>query len=333
VRADRLHAARLAARFALPPAVSLAAHLAILAVLVSVASAITPRPPVAPGTAVATIRLDPPRPEESRRVLEPSPEPPEFDQSVRAPGVSVEAPVLESSAFVDASTPLAREGETVAGAGRSPGALSPADAPPPIGAAFAGLRARRAASVVFVVDASGSMVTSLPLVLADLSRSIAALTPRQRFQVVLFREPVSGGGARTEMFGIEGMGLVRARARTRADVSAWLGSVAAGGRSNPMDGLRAALALRPDVVFVLARSYRRGGGAEEAQWGAPLAGVLAELDRLNPRTAATGARRTVIKAIQFIDDDPSGVLRAIAEAHGDGEGSYRVLTLEEIARR
>jgi hypothetical protein len=41
----------------------------------------------------------------------------------------------------------------------------------------------------------------------------------------------------------------------------------------------------------------------------------------------------VIKALQFIEDDPTGTMRAIADLHGDGEGSYRIVKpLETPAR-
>jgi hypothetical protein len=41
----------------------------------------------------------------------------------------------------------------------------------------------------------------------------------------------------------------------------------------------------------------------------------------------------VIKTIQFLEEDPTGVMRAIAERHGDGPGSYRVLTPRDLGIR
>ena len=45
-----------------------------------------------------------------------------------------------------------------------------------------------------------------------------------------------------------------------------------------------------------------------------------------------GQRRTVIKAIQFLEEDPTGTMQAIGEDHGDGPGSYAVLTLKALAK-
>jgi len=56
---------------------------------------------------------------------------------------------------------------------------------------------------------------------------------------------------------------------------------------------------------------------------------MAELDRLNPR-GLNGQRRATIKAIQFLEEDPTGTMQAIGEEHGDGPGSYTVLTLRAL---
>ncbi|MCA9300522.1 MAG: hypothetical protein KDA28_15735, partial [Phycisphaerales bacterium] len=60
------------------------------------------------------------------------------------------------------------------------------------GASFAGLRARKAASVVYVVDASGPMASSLSFVFDELRRSVARLGPSQTFQAIIFRDTGEG---------------------------------------------------------------------------------------------------------------------------------------------
>ena len=114
-------------------------------------------------------------------------------------------------------------------------------------------------------------------------------------------------------------------------VAQWLESVQPEGRSDPLVGLTAALQFQPDLVFLLTHSIRRSGGS--AEWGAGNAATLAALDKLNPVHAGAGLRPTVIKAIQFIDEDPTGLLQQIARLHGDGEGSYRVLSIAQINGR
>jgi hypothetical protein len=214
------------------------------------------------------------------------------------------------------------------------GALAGGDAA--IGVAFAGLSAQRTRSVVYVVDASGPMVTTLPQVLALLTRSVGDLLPTQRFSVVLFRD---SGGSPTgaEVFSPR---LLDATPRNQARLKDWLAGVRPGGRSNPLAGLRAALALKPQVVFLLTRSIERSGGG---QWEQGLAGILSELESLNPVDPATGRRRTAIKTIQFLEDDPTGIMSAIADRHGGPgesravggealEPGYRVLRPEELPK-
>ena len=46
-----------------------------------------------------------------------------------------------------------------------------------------------------------------------------------------------------------------------------------------------------------------------------------------------GRRRVVIKAIQFLEPDPTGTMPLIGEQHGDGPGSYSVLTLQALGAR
>lgn len=202
-----------------------------------------------------------------------------------------------------------------------------------IGATFAGLGARQASSVVYVVDASGAMVTSLKWVFRELERSVGALSSGQRFQVVLFRERPDGGIG-YEAFGGPSAKLVQATVANKSALSKWLASVRPSGRSNPLDGLKRALELDPDAVFLLSRSIRRSSGDKDTGvWGKGRDETLTELDRLNPRTGRAGRRRVLIKTIQFLEEDPTGTLQAIGTEHGDGPGSYRVLSLQDLGAK
>ncbi|MEQ8876000.1 MAG: hypothetical protein RIC49_06280 [Phycisphaerales bacterium] len=213
-----------------------------------------------------------------------------------------------------------------------------AQAPALDGASFAGVSASRASSVVYAVDGSGAMITSLPFVLEEVRRSVSALADDQRFAVVLFgrRAGDEGGGVRA--FPPEG--LRRATAGSKAELFGWLDSVRARGASNPLDGLLAAIDREPDVVFLLSRSIRRtdGSGARTrgGDWGPGREAILAELDRANPvRKSIFGppARPVQVKCVQFLEEDPTGVMRAIAREHGGGPGSYRLLPESELRRR
>lgn len=213
------------------------------------------------------------------------------------------------------------------------------------GATFAGMGAKRAAAIVYVVDASGAMISSLKFVLAELERSIRNLSSAQKFQVVLFRERNTDGGVSLyEVFSPragEGDRLLPATPANKAALREWLKTIIPTGRSNPLDGLRRGLGFDPDAVFLLSRSIRRSGGAAGdgtgasaigagagGVWGRGKAEILAELDKLNPRRGTQ--RRSVIKALQFLEEDPTGTMQAIGDEHGDGPGSYSVVTLQAL---
>ena len=186
------------------------------------------------------------------------------------------------------------------------GEASPAQAE-----AFAGLasKGQQASSVVFVVDASGPMVSTLPAVLRQVRLSVSRLLATQTFSVVLLGE-VEGDGAATRLFSDQ---LVAADSLYLSRLGVWLANATPRGRSNPLAGLRAAIAMRPQVVFVLSRSIARSVGGV---WDQGKATTLAELDTINPRDAVTGRRPTIIKTIQFLEPDPTGIMQAIADEHG-----------------
>lgn len=195
---------------------------------------------------------------------------------------------------------------------------------------FAGVQARRAHRVVYVVDASGPMASSLAFVKGELARSIGALEADQSFQVLFFREVTSGGGTSYVAFDSGGSSpqLIPATADVKRRFQAWLGTIRPAGRSNPEPALEESLRLGPDLVFVLSRRIKRTNLADAA---GETRQILASLDRLNPPDRLTGHRLVVIKTIQFLDDDPSGLLQAIGQTHGDGPDSYKLLTIGELS--
>ncbi len=192
------------------------------------------------------------------------------------------------------------------------------------GLTFAGLSADAAlaSSVVYVVDASAPMVSTLPWVVGEVERSVAGLLPTQRFNVVLFSErgqdSAAGASGAARAFS---PGLVDATSRQRAKLADYLRGQEAAGRSTPIAGLREAMKMKPRVVFVLARSIARTQGA---QWDQGNDAILSELETLNPIDPATGRRATVIKVIQFLDADPTGLLPRIAAMHGEPVGAGAV---------
>lgn len=197
--------------------------------------------------------------------------------------------------------------------------------PEPKPVSFAGLKSTRASRVIYVIDASGSMASTLAWAGKEVQHSVEGLDATQSFQVIVSRDV--GGASRPDFFaGFAGMAEPTPLNRRR--LAEWLDAVRAGGRSNPLTAINAAFALKPDLVILLTRSIKRTGGGE---WGAGVDATLEALEKLNPRESGQ-LRRVVIKAVQFLEDDPTGLLQEVARRHGDGPGSYRVMTLEEIGK-
>ena len=175
-------------------------------------------------------------------------------------------------------------------------------------ASFLGVSGSDVQRVVYCIDASGSMIRSLPMVLEHLGRSMAQLAPPQRFSVVFFQDneavPMPNFAA-----------LPLATADQKRAVLRWMHhEIVPRGRSNPLRALERALALKPDVIFLLSENITGAGPFEiEADR------LLAALDDQNP-VRSDGTRGTAIKCIQFLEEDVLGVLRHIAEVHGGPDG-------------
>ncbi|GAB4384939.1 MAG: hypothetical protein Kow0022_09110 [Phycisphaerales bacterium] len=315
-------------RLFVPSIASLVIHLTLLAIVlvatVTVASGPGKRPPltdiaIAPAQAVAPENPAEPEPAEagtpSGQILPPSVAP-------------VPTLTARSTGAVQAAVPsLPQPSSAVA-------SIAIEGAEPPRAVSFAGVTAQAAKRIVYVVDASGSMVSSYAFVRARLAQSISHLSPTQRFQVILVRGRPSGEPEVLTLPDSDRSSrdpLLRALPSVRERAIAWLRSIVVSGRSDPIIGLEKALTLDPppDVVFFLARGFQRSG--PNADWGQGVEATLRSLDRLNPPSRRTGLRPVVIKTIQFLDDDPTGLMKAIAEAHGDGPGSFRVLTADDLA--
>ena len=306
-------------RLLIPSAASAGVHLvlllAVLAATITVAGRGKPRPPLAEIAADAATET------ETRQPIHAPPSPRPVGGSGAAASLATPAAPLASRADGVVDSPLA--GAPVSASG----ALVRSEPEIARTVSFAGVQAQAARRIVYVVDASGSMVNSHAFVRARLIQSINRLSPTQRFTIILARTQQDVEGvARMPTAGRDP--LVRALPSNKAAAVEWMREVVVGGRSAPLEGLKEALTLepKPDLVFLLSRGFLRTGGA----WPG-VETALAELDALNPRSRRTGQRPVVVKTLQFLDDDPTGLMQAVGEAQGDGPGSFRVLTLDDLA--
>jgi hypothetical protein len=117
--------------------------------------------------------------------------------------------------------------------------------------------------------------------------------------------------------------LLRVDEDSRKQLATLVGNLQSDGASNPLTGLRLALSMKPDVVFLLTRGIRRSG----TSWGPGERQVMLALDEANPKDAS-GRRATTIRTIQFVAKDPSGLMDLIAKEHGGGTAT--VLTVADL---
>lgn len=320
---DRPSRAQRTTRWILPPAASIAVHAGLLIALTAV-------------TIEVTREKEPPRPERVT-LAAPAPTPPPSPtqpsatpiDTAQAPG-AIPAPA-EPAAVARALAEAAAPGpaRTAAPVQLTPAPvtdaiLAPANATSP-SVRFAEIDAAPARTVVFVVDASGAVASSFTFVREELLRAIDQLSPTQRFQVIVFPGPENSPPVTAP---INRGRLALATPAAKREVAQWMSTFRPRGQSKPLAGLRDALALKPDIVMLITRSIERTG--PDAAWGDGLHETLAELDALNP-TDRAGRRRSAIAAVQLLDEDPTGIMPAIAARHGQGVSDYRVVTANDLA--
>ncbi|MHC4991777.1 MAG: hypothetical protein ACYTGC_12430 [Planctomycetota bacterium] len=183
---------------------------------------------------------------------------------------------------------------------------------------FVGVSSTNARRIAYVIDASGSLISSLQVVIDEMRRSLQELTPRQEFSIIFFQQD------RALVLPPEGS-MRQGRHAEKVRALEWIDrNVIPNGNSNPLPALEAALRMKPDVIFLLSDNITGAGQYEIDQRE-----LLARLDELNPRVGRSQRRRTRINCIQFLDPDPLDTLRVIAREHG-GDDGFKFLDRAEL---
>ncbi len=177
--------------------------------------------------------------------------------------------------------------------------------------------------IVYVVDFSGSVTTVVDQIKRELKRSIAALKPTQSFNVIIFF--TTGGGndekVRTELF--DPNTLVPGSPDNRRSFATWIDRWAPNGYTKPVEAMRRAIALEPDVIV-----FHSDGNFEDSE-----AQQIINLNR------AKRVRVVTLVFDELLLGDTSGLppqanegvrrMRAIAEANG---GQMRIVTAGDLKR-
>lgn len=176
--------------------------------------------------------------------------------------------------------------------------------------------ASRARSFVFVIDASGSMVDTLPFVVAELKRAVRTLTEQHTFAVLFYQGD-------TVIHALK-PGMILANEANKRRLFDWLDgeSLTPSGLSSPIKAIEQGLLLKPQVMFLLSDNIT-GSGRYELHQGELLSRV---------KKANIGS--TKISTIQFLYPDPltkipgmKPTLERISEQSG---GIYKYLSAREL---
>lgn len=177
-----------------------------------------------------------------------------------------------------------------------------------------------ARDIVYVVDASGSLIDALPFVIEELKDSFRKLSPEQRFSVIFFQRDTA-----IEV-PVPHRGLKKATPETIRKVSDWIsldaGNIVPRGSSNPVSAIKTAIGFQPDLIYILSDNITGKG-----QYAVDQKDLLATIEEAKKQR---GADKTRINTIQFLYPDALGTLKIIAETH---KGRYRFVDESVVGTR
>jgi hypothetical protein len=168
---------------------------------------------------------------------------------------------------------------------------------------------RGARRVVFVCDATGTMINRFALLRMELARAIGQLQPVQSYNVVFFRDRDAAAANKD--------GLLLANNDNRRKTRQFLEEFSPSGQTNPLPALKLAFAQKPELVYFLTDGEFNNLVSYQE--------VVAEIARLNP------GRKVRVNTISFGSHDAEAeeVLKRIAQENG---GMYKHVAEEDLTQ-
>lgn len=164
-----------------------------------------------------------------------------------------------------------------------------------------------ARKIVYVCDASGSMIQKLQPLKVELTKAVMGLRPIQGFNLIFFRaESIPQSFSRD---------LAAAKPEVKAKAFRFLDDVTASGETNPLPGIKQAFQQKPEIIFLLTDGDFPDNDA-----------VLDEIRQLNKE------HKVRINTIAFVGQADTDVkfkelLQTIAKENG---GSYKFVTPDDL---
>jgi len=177
-----------------------------------------------------------------------------------------------------------------------------------------------ATRIVYLIDASGSLIDTLPFVQLELQQTLRTLRPQQSFAVIFFNS--------SRVLEAPPIGMKRASNDAVTITNQWIdpgsGKVIATGRPSPAAAIRRAMAYQPDAVVLLSDGLTGKGST-----------ALAERAQLLTLIAAANTHAAVFHTLQIRQPDPlatatrRGTLELIAMQTG---GTHRYVSDADLSR-
>jgi hypothetical protein len=165
---------------------------------------------------------------------------------------------------------------------------------------------RNGQKIVFLVDASGSMLTIFPRVKQELRIAVNHLDPSQAFNIILFHGDVS------DLAVMSKAGPLLANADNETTAGKFIDDQRSFGGNDPVPAIKLAFDQKSDLIYIMADEL---GNADA------LPSIIDLFRNLNPNKATkvnaimlkTSENTALEHALQAITDDAGGTLKIIAE--------------------
>ncbi len=192
--------------------------------------------------------------------------------------------------------------------------------------------------IVFLVDASGSLVDTLPFVIDDLGRMLdSRLQGDKQFNIIFFsgKSLNQSAGSANGLAALFPSRLESASAANRKKATDWIQRVEAGGSGDALAAIKKALEMDPDQIHLLSDNIT-GSGVWEMHQDRFISEMKRAYDKAVVRRQGV---RGDFKTYQFVYADPleqigrQPTLRRLVEETGGLASNYKFVTARSLGLR
>ena len=167
--------------------------------------------------------------------------------------------------------------------------------------------------IIFLIDASGSLVDSMPHVLQELKRSVQSMPAGKDFNVIFFEN------GQPREIPVPSLGWKKSGPGTAKQMLDWLdaGHITPRGKTDPRRAIQLALNYQPRVLVILSDNIT-GAGRHEIN-----------RDQLLGFFESTPGPKPVVHTIQFLATDQARTLAQLATRYG---GSHKFIDERDLGK-